>query len=359
MVYFVKYKKSDSRKKSQIVPLKFRKNDCMRVAFFSAKSFDRYYFERFNGQNHEIVFFEAPLRKATTNLAQGFECICVFVNDEVDAEVIQQLANQGVKLIALRCAGFNNVDLDACNKYDITVVRVPKYSPEAVAEHAVALILTLNRKTHKSYNRVREHNFALENLEGFDLNGKTVGVIGTGYIGRIFCKIMLGFGCRILACDPNPSDDLKNTGVHYVDLDQLLSESHIISLHCPLSTKTHHLIDKTAFGKMRDGVMLINTSRGALINSKNAISALKSGRLGYLGIDVYEQEDNLFFIDLSDSIIQDDVITRLMTFPNVLVTAHQGFFTREALEEITTTTLSNISAFENGEHIQNEVTILT
>jgi D-lactate dehydrogenase len=330
----------------------------MKVAVFSAKSFDRIYFDRFNesGQ-HLLRYYEAHLNAETTNLCQGFDAVCVFVNDKLDAYTIERLAAQGVRLIALRCAGFNNVDLEATQKHKLTVVRVPAYSPQAVAEHAVALILTLNRKIHKAYNRIREGNFSVEKLTGFDIYGKTVGVVGTGQIGAIFAKIMRGFGCKVLAFDLYPSEDLKNDGVQYVTFEELLQASDIISLHCPLTPQTHHLLSKNEFEKVKPGCMLINTSRGALVNTQAAIDALKHQQLGYLGIDVYEEEEHLFFRDLSESIIHDDVIARLMTFPNVLITAHQGFFTREALEEITTTTLQNLTDFEAGRESGNEVQV--
>ena len=330
----------------------------MKVAMFSTKSFDREYFNRFNVPGeHDFTFFEAPLNENTTNLAQDYAGVCVFVNDKVNNQVIGSLRENGVKLIALRCAGFNNVDLRTAKEFSIPVVRVPAYSPYAVAEHAVALILTLNRKTHKAFNRIREHNFSLERLVGFDLHGKTVGVVGTGQIGGIFCQNMLGFGCAVLAFDQYPDDILAQKGVKYVTFDELLKQSDIISLHCPLTPETFHLIGKKEIGLMKKGVMLINTSRGALINTKAAIKALKNGHLGYLGIDVYEQEEHLFFRDLSERIIQDDLISRLLTFPNVLITAHQGFFTNEALEEITKVTLKNLSQFEKGEKLENEILI--
>ncbi|MCB0664264.1 MAG: 2-hydroxyacid dehydrogenase [Saprospiraceae bacterium] len=330
----------------------------MKIAMFSTKAFDREYFDEFNTPpKHEITYYEAPLRDRTANLAQGYDGVCVFVNDDVDLAVIKKLKDLDLKLIALRCAGFNNVDLHAAKKYSIPVVRVPAYSPYAVAEHAVALILTLNRKTHKSFNRIREHNFSLERLVGFDLHGKTVGVIGTGQIGGIFCRNMLGFGCEVIAFDQYPDERLSSAGVRYVEFEDLLSKSDIISLHCPLTPETFHLIGKKEFSMMKKGVMLINTSRGALINTKAAIKALKRAQLGYLGIDVYEQEEHLFFRDLSEKIIQDDLISRLLTFPNVLITAHQGFFTREALEEIARVTLDNLTAFENGDHLKNEIMI--
>lgn len=328
----------------------------MKVAVFSTKSFDREYFNQFNTSGkHELTYFEAPLNPNTTNLSLGFDAVCVFVNDKLDAPVIEQLKGNGVGLIALRCAGFNNVDLEAAKEHDIKVVRVPSYSPQAVAEHAVALILTLNRKTHKAYNRIRENNFSLERLTGFDIYGKTVGVIGTGQIGRIFARIMLGFGCKVLAFDLQPSEELIKAGVIYASFEDLLTDSDIVSLHCPLNPNTRHLLGEKEFEKMKSGSMLINTSRGGLINTTAAIHALKHGQLGYLGIDVYEQEEHLFFRDLSESIIHDDEIARLMTFPNVLITAHQGFFTREALAEITQTTLQNLTDFEEGKELLNAV----
>jgi len=328
----------------------------MKVAVFNTKSYDREYLNRYNEQTgHILVYFEAPLNNNTVNLTQGFEGVCVFVNDILDKKTIKGLAENGIKIIALRCAGFNNVDLQAAREYNIRVVRVPAYSPQAVAEHAAALILTLNRKTHKAYNRVRENNFSLERLVGFDLYGKTVGVIGTGQIGVAFSRIMLGFGCTVIASDLYESAELKQLGVAYRSFDEVLKVSDIISLHCPLTPETYHLLDQKAFSFMKDGVMVINTSRGALINTKDAIASLKKRKLGYLGIDVYEEEEKLFFNDLSESIIQDDEISRLMTFPNVLITAHQAFFTREALEKIATTTIQNLADFEKNVPLINEI----
>ena len=328
----------------------------MKIAVFSTKSYDKVYFEKNQGKHkHTFTYFETALNVDTTNLAMGYEGICVFVNDKIDKETIENLSKNGVKLIALRCAGFNNVDLKAAQEKNIKVVRVPAYSPQAVAEHAVAIILTLNRKTHKVYNRVRESNFSLENLTGFNLHGKTVGVIGTGQIGVAFCKIMIGFGCKIIAYDIQKSEDIISQGVEYQKLNEVLKNSDIISLHCPLTSKTNHIFNKSTFSKMKDGVMLINTSRGALIKTKDAVEALKNGKIGYLGIDVYEQEEHLFFEDLSESIIQDDLIQRLISFPNVLITPHQGFFTEEALTQIAVTTLKNISDFEEGKDLPNEV----
>ncbi len=326
----------------------------MKIAFFSAKSYDREFFNRFN-TTHEIIYFEAPLNEQTVNLAHGCNAICVFVNDKLNAMVIAALKNLGIQLIALRCAGFNNVDLNAAKKNNIKVVRVPAYSPHAVAEHAVALILTLNRKTHKAYNRVREGNFSLDRLTGFDLYGKTVGVIGTGKIGAAFCQIMLGFGCKVLAFDLVANKQLEEKGVIYLPLIDILQQADVISLHCPLTEQTKHVINKQTIGMMKDHVMLINTSRGALIEAIDTIDALKTGKIGYLGLDVYEQEETLSFNDLSENVIQDDLIMRLLSFPNVLITSHQGFFTEEALTQIAETTLSNIMSFETTSPLTNAI----
>ena len=326
----------------------------MKIAFFSTKAYDREFFNRYV-TTHEITYFEGRLRMPTVNLTKGYDAVCVFVNDRLNAEVIAALKENDVKLIALRCAGFNNVDLEAAKEHGIKVVRVPAYSPHAVAEHAVALILTLNRKTHKAYNRVREGNFSLERLTGFDLYGKTVGAIGTGKIGQVFCNIMLGFGCRVLAFDLMEDKELASKGVEYLPLIDLLQQSDIISLHCPLNDQTRHIINKETIPMMKEGAMLINTSRGGLIDTVDVIEGLKSGRIGYVGLDVYEQEEKLFFKDLSENIIQDDLIMRLLSFPNVLITSHQGFFTEEALIQIAQTTLDNIDAFETGLPLENAV----
>lgn len=323
----------------------------MKIAFFSTHKYDRKYFDQFNTGN-ELVYFDAPLNAQTVSLASGANAVCVFVNDQLNAEVISQLAGLGVQLIALRCAGYNNVDLNQAKALGLPVVRVPAYSPHAVAEHAVALILTLNRKTHKAYNRVREGNFSLDHLMGFDLFGKTIGVIGTGRIGEAFAKIMLGFGCRVLAFDLVANRNLEAAGVNYLPLIKLLPQTDILSLHCPLNEQTHHLINTNTLGLMKTGAMIINTSRGALIDTPAVIHALKTGALGALGIDVYEQEESLFFNDLSGEIIQDDQILRLMSFTNVLVTAHQGFFTEEAMTQIAQTTLQSIADFEAGAKLE-------
>jgi len=330
----------------------------MKTALFSTKSYDREYFNRFNsGNRHNISYFEESLNANTTELTRGFEAVCVFVNDKVDRETIHKLSENGVKLIVLRCAGFNNIDLSSAAEKGIKILRVPAYSPQAVAEHAVALIMTLNRKTHKAYNRIREGNFSLERLTGFNLFNKTVGVFGTGKIGTAFCEIMLGFGCNVLAHDLQESETLKQKGVIYTSTDEIYNHSDIISLHCPLTPETRHMINTAAFAKMKDGVMIINTGRGALVKTEDAIEALKIGKLGYLGMDVYEQEEKLFFRDLSENVIQDEILMRLIGFPNVLITAHQGFFTKEALEQIAVITLKNISSFESGEQLENEVGI--
>lgn len=326
----------------------------MKTALFSTKPYDKEYFEKQN-KDHKLTFFEVSLNESSVKLAQGFDAICVFVNDKVNAAVIDKLADFGIKLIALRCAGFNNIDLIATKKANMSVVRVPAYSPHAVAEHAVALILTLNRKTHKAYNRVREGNFSLEKLIGFDLFQKTVGVIGTGKIGEAFARIMLGFGCNVLAYDIFENQELSTIGVKYCSLNEVFEQSDVISLHCPLTEKTRHLVDNQAIAKMKIGSMLINTSRGALIDTPAVINALKSKKLGYLGLDVYEQEANIFFNDLSEEILVDDLLARLMSFPNVLITSHQGFLTEEALTQIAVVTLNNITAFEQGKKSGNEV----
>ncbi len=324
------------------------------IAFFSTQVYDQQFFTQCNAAfNFKLIFHEAQLNVQTANLAQSANAVCVFVNDKVDANVVEILANSGVKMIALRCAGFNNVDIDACKQHGISVCRVPAYSPEAVAEHAVAMILTLNRKTHKAYNRVREQNFALQGLLGFDIHGKTVGVIGTGNIGKAFCKIMIGFGCKVMAFDVIANKDLEALGVTFHPLIEILQEADIVSLHCPLNEQTQHIINSNTLQLMKQGVMIINTSRGGLIQTKDAIQALKTGKIGYLGIDVYEQEEKLFFKDLSGDIIQDDIIQRLTSFPNVLVTAHQAFFTQEALTQIAFTTLNNILQISSGKSLLN------
>ncbi|MCE2611715.1 2-hydroxyacid dehydrogenase [Flavobacteriaceae bacterium D16] len=321
----------------------------MNIAFYSYKSYDKEWFNKHvEGTGFKINYFRVKLDKSTATYARGADVICAFVNDDLSKEVIDILSETGVKMIALRCAGFNNVDLEAAAEKGIPVYRVPEYSPNAVAEHAVALILTLNRKIHKAYNRIRDGNFSLSRLTGFNLQGKTVGVLGTGKIGRVFADLMHGFGCRILLYDKFPHPSLEEKGYKYVDLSTLLKESDIISLHVPLLPETTHIINRGTLKLMKDNAMLINTSRGALINTEHAIEALRNKKLGYLGIDVYEQEEGVFFHNLQEQIIDDDTLGLLTSFPNVLVTAHQAFFTREALDEITKTTLQNITDFKEG-----------
>jgi D-lactate dehydrogenase len=330
----------------------------MRIAVFSTKPYDRRALEEANqNHGHELTFFEARLTPDTVTLGRGFEALCPFVNDQLSAEVIEDLADVGLELLTLRSAGFNHVDLRAAAAHGVMVARVPAYSPHAVAEHATALVLILDRKLHRAYARVREGNFSLDGLLGTDIHGKTVGVVGTGRIGSVFCRIVNGFGCRILAHDPYPSDEVQDLGARYVPLDDLLGESDIVSLHLPLTPETHHLIDDQAVSRMKQGVMLVNTSRGGLVDTRAVIDGLKSGKIGALGLDVYEEEGDLFFEDLSDTVIQDDVFARLLTFPNVLVTGHQGFFTREALANIAETTLGNATAFERGEGELHRVTL--
>jgi D-lactate dehydrogenase len=331
----------------------------MKVAVFSTKPYDRKFLDAANaaaGANHEWVYFDTRLEPKTASLAAGCPAVCVFVNDEVSAQTLKILAHQGTRLIALRCTGFNNVDLEAAAALGIKVVRVANYSPYAVAEHAVGLILMLNRKFYRAYNRVRDDNFSLEGLLGFDLHDRTVGVIGTGKIGTIFAQIMHGFGCHLLGYDAYPSAKFEAMGdARYVDLSELLAHSDIISLHCPLLSETHYLINEAAIAQMKPGVMLINTSRGKLVDTKAVIEGIKSGKIGSVGIDVYEEEDALFFEDWSGTIIQDDTFQLLQSFPNVVITAHQAFFTENALNDISRTTVANLTDFEQGNFLQNEV----
>jgi D-lactate dehydrogenase len=331
----------------------------MNVAVFDSHSYDRASLERANrAERHRLLFFTERLRPETVSLAQGVEAVCVFVNDQLSREVLTLLRAQGVRLIALRCAGFNQVDVAAAAELGLSVVRVPLYSPEAVAEHALALILTLNRKTHLAYERVRVSNFSLEGLEGFTLQGKTIGVIGTGKIGAAFLRIMKGLGGRLLAYDPYPDERLaQETGARYVPLEQLYRESRIISLHLPLSPETKHLIDQRALSLMQENVMLINTSRGGLIDTSALVEALKQHRVGAAGLDVYEEEAGVFFEDWSGEVLQDDVLARLLTLPNVLMTSHQAFLTHEALDQIAEVTLANLDSFAKGETLINAVPI--
>ncbi|WP_456269038.1 2-hydroxyacid dehydrogenase [Kushneria sp. AK178] len=332
----------------------------MKITLFSAQPYDERFFEDvrregFAGAPFELIHQQATLTHQTTALAEGSDAVCVFVNDVLDAGVLETLAAMGVKAVVLRCAGFNNIDLTAAERLGLFVARVPAYSPEAVAEHALALAMTLNRHTHRAFNRVREGNFTLDGLLGMTMQGRTVGIVGTGRIGLATARIFKGLGCRVLGSDPFPAPAFAEVG-ELVAIDTLLAQSDIVSLHCPLLEATHHLINETSLARMKPGAMLINTSRGGLIDTRAVIEALKSRRLGALGIDVYEQESGLFFRDRSSDIIDDDVFSRLMTFPNVLVTGHQGFFTVEALREIAQVTLDNLLCFQRGTACDNALT---
>jgi D-lactate dehydrogenase len=328
----------------------------MKIAFFSSHRYEQDVFDALNKHyQHEITYFEQSLSPKTALLAQGAKAVCVFVNDVVQAETLQLLKQFGVQIIALRCAGYNNVDLPTALQLGLPAVRVPAYSPYSVAEHTVGLMLTLNRKIHRAYNRVKESNFSLDGLLGFDFHGLTVGIIGTGKIGELVARIMHGFGCTLKAFDVQKNKACEDMGVTYVELDELFATSDVVTLHCPLTPQTFHIINPDTIAKMKEGVMLINTSRGALIDTKAVIEGLKSRKIGYLGLDVYEEEGDLFFQDLSDKVIQDDVFMRLLTFPNVLITGHQAFFTQNALNNIAETTLQNLADFEAGKALKNEV----
>lgn len=322
----------------------------MRVAVYSAREYDKQFLlnESKDG-DIQFTFFETSLNSQTVALASNFDAINCFVNDDLSQPVLKCLAESGIKHVSLRCAGFNNVDLRACSDLGVTVTRVPAYSPEAVAEHTVALLLSLNRKIHKAYNRVKENNFSLEGLLGFNISGKTIGIIGTGKIGISVIKILKGFGANIICFDPNESEEVKELGASYKLLSEVLKTSDIVSLHCPLNAHTQHLISENSLQSMKDGVVIINTSRGGLVDTKAIIAGLKSKKIAALGLDVYEMESELFFQDRSTEIIQDDVFQRLLTFPNVIITGHQGFFTREALTEIAQTTVGNLLEFERGD----------
>lgn len=320
----------------------------MKVAVFSSKPYDREFLLAEGDGQHEFTFIDSKLDSLSAKLAHDHRAVCCFVNDKLNSDTLAELKRQGVELITLRCAGFNNVDIDCAQKLGITVARVQEYSPHAVAEHALALILDLNRNIHRAYNRVRENDYSLHGLMGFDLYGKTVGIIGTGLIGSSFAKIMLGLGCQVIATDPIKNDQLIDMGVQYADIEQVLTDSDILSLHCPLTAQTQHIINQQALEKMKHGCMLINTSRGDLVDTHATIDALKSQKLGYLGLDVYEEEANLFFEDQSDQLLQDDTFARLLTFSNVVLTGHQAFFTREAMRAIAMTTIENLNSFEQG-----------
>ncbi len=321
----------------------------MKVAVFSSKPYDEEYLSRANNGRHTLIFHSTPINMHTVSLAKDCDAVCCFVNDHLDSAVLHELAALNIRFVVLRCAGFNQVDLPAAKQLGILVARVPEYSPHAIAEHALGLILVLNRNFHRAYNRVRENDYALNGLLGFDLFQKTVAVIGTGKIGQVFAHIMNSLGCKVIAYDPVPSQQLINEGICYLPLKDIWPQADIISLHCPLTAETRHLINASVITQMKDGVMLINTGRGTLIDTRAAIDGLKSKKIGYLGLDVYEEEENLFFEDNSNKLLQDDVFARLLTFPNVVVTGHQAFFTREALTAISEITLANIDHFERGE----------
>ena len=328
----------------------------MRVAVFSSRSYDERFLRTACAEtSHELEFYETRLRPATVRLAQGADAVCAFVNDDLGADTLAGLADLGIGLIALRSAGFNHVNLEAAESLGLTVVRVPRYSPNAVAEHCVGLILALNRSIHRAHNRVRDSNFSLEGLLGFEIHGRTVGIIGTGEIGACFAEIMAGFGTRILAADPYENPRVLAVGGSYVSIDEALAQSDIVSLHCPLTPDTFHLINSDRLAGMREGVMIINTSRGALVDADAAVEALKSGRIGHLGLDVYEEESDLFFEDLSDQVLQDDTFARLLSFPNVLITGHQAFFTETALTTIAEVTIDNVTKFEAGDTLSTVV----
>lgn len=328
----------------------------MKISFFSTKNYDKRFFQKENSSDqHELIFHEFPLSKFSATAAKGSTAICAFVNDHLDADTLKVLASGGTKYIAMRCAGFNNVDLEAAHSLGMTVVRVPAYSPHAVAEHTLAILLTLNRRIHRSFNRVREGNFSLEGLIGFDIFGLTVGIIGTGKIGQEVARIFNGLGCRLLCYDIAENEQINSYNAKYVSLDSLYKESDIITLHCPLTPETHHLINQDAIACMKDGVTILNTSRGALIDTSAVIRALKSEKIANLAIDVYEEEEDIFFEDQSAKVLQDDIFARLLTFPNVLVTGHQAFFTENALSQIAKTTLQNLNDLEKTGFCANEV----
>jgi len=328
----------------------------MKIVVFSAKRYDREFLTAANaGAGHQLRFYEEPLDQDTVGLAAGHEAVCIFVNDKANADVLKALAAGGTRLIALRCTGFNNVDLKAAEQLGLKVVRVVTYSPYSVAEHAVALLQAINRKIHRAYNRTRDSNFALDGLMGFDLHGKTVAVVGTGKIGCVFAKIMLGFGCTVIGYDKYPSDAFTAMGAHYAQPGEIGAKADIISLHCPLTPETHHIVNAETLARAKRGALLINTSRGGLVDTEAAIEALKSGQLGGLAIDVYEQEADLFFRDLSNTIVLDDVFQRLLSFPNVIVTGHQAFFTEEAISTICQTTINSVSEFAEGRPLSNEI----
>jgi D-lactate dehydrogenase len=330
----------------------------MKTAVFSTKPYDAKFLVAANASaGHELSFFEEKLSPHTAKLAEGHSAVCAFVNDILNARTLDVLHGQNVRFVALRCAGFNQVDVRYASSLGLKITHVPAYSPYAVAEFALALVLALNRRIHRAYNRVRDGNFSIDGLLGFDLHEKTVGIVGTGKIGRVLSGIFTGFGVNLHGYDLYQNREFIDLGGNYVDLDTLFAESDIISLHCPLTPQTFHLIDAESIAKMKKGVMIINTSRGALVDASAVIEGLKSEQIGYLGLDVYEQEAELFYENLSERIIQDDVLQRLVTFPNVIVTSHQAYFTDRALENISNTTVANLTAFERGDTLVNEVTV--
>ncbi len=330
----------------------------MKIAVFSTKPYDRQFLDAANAaEGHELVYFEAALGPESVALAAGHAAVCIFVNDVANADVLEALRAGGTTLVALRCTGFNNVDLEAAARLGVKVVRVVDYSPYSVAEHAVALLLAINRKTHRAYNRTRDSNFSLDGLMGFDLHGKTAAVVGTGKIGRVFARIMLGFGCEVIGYDKFPSAEFEALGARYAERGEIGANADIISLHCPLTPETYHIVDAASLARVKRGALLVNTSRGGLVDTEAAIEALKSGQLGGLALDVYEQEAALFFRDLSGTIVTDDVLQRLLAFPNVIVTGHQAFLTREAITTISETTLRSVSEFATGSPLSNEVRV--
>lgn len=328
----------------------------MKIAVFSAKRYDREFLNAANAKaGHQLRFYDAPLDNESVSLATGYEAVCIFVNDIANAEVLKMLAAGGTRLVALRCTGFNNVDMKAAAALGLKIVRVVTYSPYSVAEHAVSLLQAINRKIHRAYNRTRDSNFALDGLMGFDLHGKTVAVVGTGKIGCVFTKIMLGFGCEVIGYDKYPSQTFLDLGARYAEPGEIGAKADIISLHCPLTPETHHIVNADTLARAKRGALLINTSRGGLVDTEAAIEALKSGQLGGLALDVYEQEADLFFRDLSNTIIADDVFQRLLSFPNVIVTGHQAFFTQEAITTICETTINSVTQFANGQPLTDEI----
>ncbi|OYD23280.1 2-hydroxyacid dehydrogenase [Oceanimonas baumannii] len=328
----------------------------MNIAFFSNRPYMQAHFSEENRHHgFNITWFDAALNSKTAVLGHGFDAVCVFVNDHLDAEVVHKLAKGGVRYIALRCAGYNNVDWQAATKAGMAVVRVPAYSPEAVAEHSVGLMLTLNRHIHKAYQRTRDANFSLNGMVGFNMHGKTAGIIGAGKIGLATLRILKGLGMRLLVHDPVQDEEAQAMGASYVALDRLFAESDVISLHCPLTSDNHHLLNRHSFARMKDGVMIINTSRGGLLNARDAIDAINSGKIGHLGLDVYEEEEHLFFEDKSCQIIQDETFHLLSAYPNVILTGHQAFLTNEALSAIARVTLDNLQCLADSLPCNNKI----